>query len=75
MAVYFTVVFLMAWALWSASNAISTPVVRPLLFYLGVFTPGIVALALTYRARGAVGVQQLVARLVKVDVGSLPACP
>jgi membrane protease YdiL (CAAX protease family) len=70
MTVYFTVVFLMTWTLWFAANAISTPVVRPLLFYLGVFTPGIVALALMYRERGANGVQQLLARLVKIDVGA-----
>ena len=70
MTVYFTVVFLMTWALWFGTDTISTPVLRPLLFYVGVFMPGIVALAMTYRERGVAGVQQLVARLVKVDVGA-----
>src|SRR5918993_31992 len=70
MVPYFAVVFVVAWALWFAANAISTPVVRPLLFFIGVFTPGIVALAMTYRERGVSGVQQLLARLVKGNVGA-----
>lgn len=70
MTVYFTVVFLLTWALWLAANMFSTPVLQPLLFYLGVFMPGIVALAMTYRARGVGGVQQLLGRLVKIDVGA-----
>jgi uncharacterized protein len=70
MVLYFTMVFAVTWSLWFAAYAIPTPVVRPLLFYLGVFTPGIVALAMTYRARGVGGVQQLLARLVKGDVGA-----
>jgi membrane protease YdiL (CAAX protease family) len=70
MTVYFTVVFLLTWALWLAANMFSTPVLQPLLFYLGVFMPAIVALAMTYRARGAAGVQQLLKKLVKIDVGA-----
>ena len=69
MILYFTLVFAVSWALWFAANAATGPIVRTVLIYAGVFTPGIVALALTRLRHGASGVQRLVARLVKFDVG------
>ena len=59
--------FALTWALWFAANA--TPgVPGRVLFYLGVFMPGIVALGFTYRESGSDGVRNLLRRLVKVDV-------
>src|SRR5688500_205161 len=67
---YFGVVFTLSWALWFAADAISSPALRTLSVYSGVFTPGIVALAMTYWDRRGAGVRQLLARLVKFDVGA-----
>ena len=69
MILYFTLVFAVSWALWFAANAVTGSVVRTVLIYTGVFTPGIIALALTRLRQGPSGVQRLVARLVKFDVG------
>ena len=67
---YVGVVFVLSWALWFAADAVSSPALRNVPIYLGVFMPGIVALAFTYRDRGSRGIQELVRRLVKVDVGA-----
>jgi membrane protease YdiL (CAAX protease family) len=66
---YFFLVFVFAWAFWFCANAVTTPAVRWLLLALGVFTPGLVALWMTYRQRGAGGVGSLLARLVQWDIG------
>lgn len=70
MIVYFILVFAVSWALWFAANAAPGPVVRTVLIYTGIFTPGIIALALTRLRHGPSGVRRLVARLVKFDVGA-----
>lgn len=70
MILYFVLVFAISWGLWFTANAVPTPFVRSVLIYAGVFTPGIVALALTRFYHGSSGVQRLLARLVKFDVGA-----
>ena len=69
MILYFTLVFAVSWALWFAANAVTEPVVRTVLIYLGIFAPGIVALALTRLHHGSAGIRRLLSRLVKFDVG------
>ena len=68
MIVYFALVFLITWAIWFTANSVESPVISAALFYTGVFSPGILALLLTYRERGSLGVQALLRRLVKFDV-------
>lgn len=70
MILYFTLVFVVSWAMWLAANAVTSPFARAVLVYAGVFTPGIVALVLTRLHHGSSGAQRLVARLVKLDVGA-----
>lgn len=65
---YFPLVFALTWVLWFAANATDTPALRTLGIYLGVFMPGIVAIAFTYRERGSAGLRVLLRRLVKYDV-------
>lgn len=67
---YFGVVFALSWALWFAADAISSPALRGFPLYIGVFMPGIAALAFTYRDRGSRGLQELLGRLLKFDVGA-----
>ena len=67
--VYFGLVFLVTWSLWFAADGVSGAI-RPILFYTGVFAPGIVALLLTYRERGPAGVSGLLRRLVQWNVGA-----
>jgi membrane protease YdiL (CAAX protease family) len=67
---YFISVFVVTWGLWLAAESVTTPPVRTLLFYLGVFAPGIIALGMIYRKQGWAGVRELLARLVKADVGA-----
>lgn len=67
---YFGIVFTLTWALWLAAAGIEAPVLRGVSFYVGVFAPGIVALALTYQRQGAAGVRALLNRLVRWDVGA-----
>ena len=69
MILYFLLVFAVSWALWFAANAVTEPVVRTVLIYTGVFTPGMIALALTRLHHGSSGVQRLLRRLIKFDVG------
>jgi membrane protease YdiL (CAAX protease family) len=67
---YFGIVFTLTWALWFSAAGIKAPVLRGASFYVGVFAPGIVALALTYQKQGAAGVRALLSRLVRWDVGA-----
>lgn len=69
---YFLLCFLISWSCWLA-------VVRYLglgsfaggvLLYLGTFSPAIVSLLLTARAEGRSGVNALLARLARADVGA-----
>ncbi len=67
---YFGLVWALTWALWFAAAAVAAPALSIVMVYVGVFTPGIVALALTYREHGAAGVRRLLGRLVQWDVGA-----
>jgi uncharacterized protein len=73
-ALYFLLATVTAWTLWAVAAAIvpaesldrST---RALLFLPGTFAPGLVALALCYRATGVTGVGRLLDRIFIWDVG------
>jgi membrane protease YdiL (CAAX protease family) len=66
---WFVLVFALTWALWFTAAGLEPSLLRNVSFYLGVFAPGIVALAMTYRELGASGVRKLLGRLVQWDVG------
>jgi membrane protease YdiL (CAAX protease family) len=66
---WFVLVFAITWALWFTAAGLEPSLLRNVSFYLGVFAPGIVALAMTYRELGASGVRKLLGRLVQWDVG------
>lgn len=66
LTVYFVLTFAASWSLWTVAWYLrSTP-----LFYAGVFTPGIVALSLTYKSGGRAAVSTLARRLLDWDVGA-----
>src|SRR5687768_9952323 len=67
---YFGIVFTLSWLLWFAADAVSATALSIAAVYLGVFTPGIVALAFRSREHGAAGVRRLLSRLVQWDVGA-----
>jgi hypothetical protein len=66
---YFLLTFVLTWAAWFAAAALAAPGntgffgVRGPVFLLGVFAPGLVALALTAREEGSPGVGRLLARI------------
>lgn len=75
---YFSITYAVTWACWMASIALSrgagpTPPVitgmRPL-FLLGTFAPGLIALAFTARASGRAGVEALLRRILRWEVGA-----
>jgi membrane protease YdiL (CAAX protease family) len=75
---FFLLTFSATWILWAASFAISQKIVaaHPTLtilagavLLLGVFAPGLVAIALTYRTEGRAATQSLLSRIFKWDVG------
>jgi membrane protease YdiL (CAAX protease family) len=61
---FFSLAYVLTWGLYFAADATVAPGLRGLLFYLGVFTPGLLALWLTRRADGSPGVVALLQRLV-----------
>ena len=63
MLTYFFLCYLITWACWFASSLIPDVGLRRVLFYLGAFTPGLLALGLTARATGRAGVASLLRRL------------
>jgi membrane protease YdiL (CAAX protease family) len=68
---FFVVTYLVTWGSWLAAS--STPAAGPrgLLFFLGIFAPGFVALWLTGRATGRTGVAALLRRLIDWQVPAL----
>lgn len=56
--------FAVTWSLWLAASTITSTGPRAVLFLLGTFTPGFVALALTRRAMGQAGALALLRRLI-----------
>jgi membrane protease YdiL (CAAX protease family) len=65
---FFAASYAITWSLWLASRSMTAEVPLELLFLLGTFTPGFVALALTCRAAGRSGVEVLWQRLFDWDV-------
>lgn len=75
---FYALTFAVTWSFWTAARAVVLAAVEPtaavgspsflVLLYLGTFTPGFVALALTARAEGRAGVTSLLRRLIRVDV-------
>lgn len=71
---FFLLTYLVTWTSWLAAWAISgggfaRPGLWMLFFYFGVFAPAFVAVWLTFRREGGVGVRALLSRLVQWDVG------
>lgn len=76
MTSFLVLTFAFTWLLWVGSAALITPgtawLLRPggVVFLVGVFAPGIVALALTMRDEGREGVSRLLGRIRTWDVGA-----
>ncbi|HYN81626.1 MAG TPA: CPBP family intramembrane glutamic endopeptidase [Gemmatimonadaceae bacterium] len=77
--VFFAITFAASWLCWIAFLAISggTPASNPAvavaataIFLLGVFAPGLTAIALTARNEGRAAVEALLGRILKWDVGA-----
>ena len=62
---FFLLTFGLTWAVWLSPLPVGGPV-----FYLGVFAPSLVALALTAMDDGRAGVARLLARIGRWDVGA-----
>lgn len=66
---YFSLTFLVSWSVWFAASGLATPGNTGLfggrgpVFLLGVFAPGLVALAFTAQDEGRIGVMRLLARI------------
>jgi membrane protease YdiL (CAAX protease family) len=67
MLTFFVVTYIVTWSLWLASRMTAAGP-RELLFLLGVFAPGFVALWLTNRATGRNGMAALLRRLIDWQV-------
>jgi len=63
-ASFFILAYAITWGLYFAASSTSAPGLSGLLVYLGVFTPGLLALWITRRAEGTTGVFALLQRLV-----------
>jgi len=66
--IFFIVTYIVTWSLWFAAGMTPAVVPRGLLFLLGTFTPGILALWFTFRSAGRDGVVALLRRLVDWQV-------
>jgi membrane protease YdiL (CAAX protease family) len=75
---FFLLTYVVTWAAWIAAWALSGghestrypgPGFPTLLFYVGVFAPGLIAVALTARHEGQSGVRTLLARLIQWRAG------
>jgi hypothetical protein len=70
---FFLATFAITWTAWLSADALSpggaASGASGVLFYLGVFAPGLVALGLTWRAEGSSAVAALLGRLFKWQVG------
>lgn len=75
--VFFALTYVVTWTFWFAASALAggmasaghlRPGIPALLFYLGVFAPGFVALALTGRDEGGEGVRALLRGLFRWQV-------
>jgi membrane protease YdiL (CAAX protease family) len=66
--IYFSLTFAVTWTLWAASGLTAPSGPHEPWFLLGVFSPGLVAVALTARQGGRQAVVDLLGRLVDWDV-------
>jgi hypothetical protein len=66
---YFLLTFFVSWSVWFAASGLAAPGNTGLfggrgpVFLLGVFSPALVALAMTAQAEGRAGVSRLLARI------------
>jgi hypothetical protein len=67
MTVYFVLVCAVSWTCYFLART-ADGAARTLVFYLGVFTPGLVALAWAWPEQRGAGLRALTARLFRVDV-------
>ena len=70
---FFLLTYIVAWTCWTPVVAAHTPAglpIRTALWFLGVFAPSLVALALTARSEGAKGVRALLGRMFQWRVGA-----
>jgi len=65
---FFGVTYVVTWGFWLVASTLPAGGLRELLFLLGTFTPGFVALGLTGRAAGRGGVAALLRRLIDWQV-------
>ena len=65
---YFILVCAVTWAFYYIARGIQDPAARAVVFHLGVFTPGILAVVFTALERRGPGVKELTSRLFRVDV-------
>lgn len=65
---YFLLTFFLTWVLWAIAAKHGQPPISQGVFLLGVFIPGILALALTFRAQGEPGVRRILSRAVNIHV-------
>lgn len=70
MLAFVVLTFALSWSLWFASGITSPAGPNPLLLLLGVFAPGIVAIALTGLAGGRDAIVSLLRRLVDWEVSA-----
>lgn len=67
--VYFLLTFVVTWVLWVIAANLSQSPISQGVFLLGVFTPGIVAIALTIKNHGEHGAREILCRVVNIHVG------
>ena len=65
---FFVVTYVITWGCWFGADRLEAAVPRTLLFYAGVFTPGLVALGFTARETGRHGLMALLLRLIQWEV-------
>lgn len=69
LVVYFVLTFVVTWSGWAlAAYLRRSPALSQAIFLIGVFTPGILALAFTLRAEGDRGVRAIFCRIAKWNV-------
>jgi membrane protease YdiL (CAAX protease family) len=65
---FFVLCYAITWTMWLASTRIESVVLRGVLFAIGVFTPGILAVLMTAWLRGRTALETLLRRLFIWDV-------
>lgn len=65
---YFLLTFVVTWSLWAIAAELGQSAISQGVFLLGVFIPGILAIALTFRKQGEHGVRAILCRVVDIHV-------